>query len=208
MRGKVTITFSGSPTTRITPAHAGKRLRFDFCRRCARDHPRPCGEKGAKSSRGWWMRGSPPPMRGKGTATGFKSISGRITPAHAGKRRCYMGYCVTIEDHPRPCGEKPSQSVSSYHLPGSPPPMRGKAAVMYACACYGGITPAHAGKRAAVGHRSGAHRDHPRPCGEKYIKISTKISAKGSPPPMRGKDAQPISSPSSFRITPAHAGKS
>ena len=85
MRGKVTITFSGSPTTRITPAHAGKRLGFNCTLGDDEDHPRPCGEK----KKGMWSamleRGSPPPMRGKGVSDMLKAWYARITPAHAGK---------------------------------------------------------------------------------------------------------------------------
>ena len=91
----------------------------------------------------------------------------RITPAHAGKRSACSMLRLASRDHPRPCGEKVCTPVAIMLDPGSPPPMRGKAAVMYACACYGGITPAHAGKRGKDKDGGAGGEDHPRPCGEK-----------------------------------------
>ena len=50
--------------------------------------------------------------------------------------------------------------------------------------------------------------DHPRLCGEKYGHDSGKTEDKGSPPPMRGKEAYSGDSIVGIRITPAYAGKS
>ena len=52
-----------------------------------------------------------------------------------------------LPDHPRLCGEKFVVSAFVRDFGGSPPPMRGKAAVgMYRREMWG-ITPAYAGKR-------------------------------------------------------------
>ena len=70
------------------------------------------------------------------------------------------------------------------------------------------ITPAHAGKRSQRRMTAKSKRDHPRPCGEKWLCWLTRSLSVGSPPPMRGK-APPASAPLCRRgITPAHAGKS
>ena len=52
----------------ITPAYAGKSIVRDKGQLFDRDHPRLCGEKIMTPALCWEERGSPPPMRGKGTA--------------------------------------------------------------------------------------------------------------------------------------------
>ena len=86
MRGKDREGVGQAARVRITPAHAGKRLSTSCRRRLDRDHPRPCGEKYAESMVCYHARGSPPPMRGKGSAVIHSRRRRRITPAHAGKR--------------------------------------------------------------------------------------------------------------------------
>ena len=85
-------------------------------------------------------------MRGKVKDSHIYGKAKGITPAHAGKSFfCPCRSCM-MADHPRPCGEK----VVPYHVrpsaPGSPPPMRGKAAFRRVMYVIVGITPAHAGK--------------------------------------------------------------
>ena len=52
-----------------------------------------------------------------------------------------------------------------------------------------GITPAYAGKSTGCSQTFFWHQDHPRLCGEKAPKFSSKSKNRGSPPPMRGKAA-------------------
>ena len=151
--------------------------------------------------------GSPPPMRGKAVKSSKVSFSSRITPAHAGKSARDLPPLLFVEDHPRPCGEK---AVSRRIYPcsaGSPPPMRGKVKDVRAGLCRAGITPAHAGKRTLDVQDLASYGDHPRPCGEKVVAISTAQTTIGSPPPMRGKDTYMMMVNEKLRITPAHAGK-
>ena len=93
-------------------------------------------------------------------------------------------------------------------MPGSPPPMRGKAV----CTCFfqlgEGITPAYAGKRKNARPFPGAAWDHPRLCGEKPAGTAIRTISRGSPPPMRGKDAAGAFRAAAPGITPAYAGKS
>ena len=91
---------------------------------------------------------------------------------------------------------------------GSPPPMRGKAKRRIHLLGAPGITPAHAGKSTAAGVGASHDWDHPRPCGEKPLMISTGSSMSGSPPPMRGKATSYRRFNSQNGITPAHARKS
>ena len=148
MRGKGGIAPDDTIGCRITPAYAGKsRAMFvswnktrDHPRLCGekcrswynallhpQDHPRLCGEKGTALAQSEHVRGSPPPMRGKGTgAVGDRLLQG-ITPAYAGKSFQHMSSFIACRDHPRLCGEKRIVSANPDCVMGSPPPMRGKA---------------------------------------------------------------------------------
>ena len=55
-----------------------------------------------------------------------------ITPAYAGKSRPRINFPVTVEDHPRLCGEKFVWRYVNYEKVGSPPPMRGKVQIFLA----------------------------------------------------------------------------
>ncbi|SSZ04921.1 Domain of uncharacterised function (DUF2825) [Fannyhessea vaginae] len=50
---------------RITPAYAGKTMRWTLCTGKARDHPRVCGKNSKKCSQNCIISGSPPRMREK-----------------------------------------------------------------------------------------------------------------------------------------------
>ena len=86
MRGKDKEWAKQGLLTRITPAYAGKRFRFE-CSQCRFwDHPRLCGEKSFVPSSFFALSGSPPPMRGKVYDAIDTMRLMRITPAYAGKR--------------------------------------------------------------------------------------------------------------------------
>ncbi len=116
------------------------------------DHPRACGEKVTPSRMLVGMSGSPPRMRGKGHALADVGGDERITPAHAGKRERHRAQGALYEDHPRACGEKGIAATSTWAKQGSPPRMRGKGNHGFRWYWSGGITPAHAGKRACFWH--------------------------------------------------------
>ena len=71
-----------------------------------------------------------------------------------------------------------------------------------------GITPAHAGKSCFLAGFLILGTDHPRTRGEKVIKKGFVYPVRGSPPHTRGKAMPHGIVVGSFRITPAHAGKS
>ena len=132
----------------------------------------------------------------------------RITPAYAGKSVFPNVLDPFRQDHPRLCGEKrPWLSVATLP-PGSPPPMRGKEERESASKLAGGITPAYAGKSTSDIGEIGESGDHPRLCGEKNNRPTSEADRQGSPPPMRGKGGSGFSLTSTYRITPAYAGKS
>ena len=154
MRGKGSVRMRSFASARITPAHAGKRSRAVAWAARMKDHPRPCGEKKKKQSTPRGVRGSPPPMRGKGYQGNTMPICDRITPAHAGKRYCLSIPTNCHKDHPRPCGEKLYRRIDLRKAAGSPPPMRGKARAQQGAIPRIRITPAHAGKSV---YASGCH---------------------------------------------------
>ena len=70
---------------RITPACAGKTQPRAGGSRAAGDHPRVCGENARYRLAHNLGVGSPPRVRGKPAALGFRRARRRITPACAGK---------------------------------------------------------------------------------------------------------------------------
>ena len=70
---------------------------------------------------------------------------------------------------------------------GSPPQVRGKLRHLKPCDIVQGITPAGAGKTAAVLWVHGLSGDHPRRCGENPNSRRVRVQQSGSPPQVRGK---------------------
>ena len=188
MRGKGTSLRNFKSDERITPAYAGKSFQLGDVPAVQKDHPRLCGEKFIMAMEKNKVKGSPPPMRGKGSY-GYQTLS-------------------PCRDHPRLCGEKhTSCSVTGYRW-GSPPPMRGKVSAVLTHADGLRITPAYAGKSSFTNFSNFIFQDHPRLCGEKFNHSKISAISEGSPPPMRGKALQISSCLPETGITPAYAGKS
>ena len=108
-------------------------------------------------------------------------------PAYSGKSPHGAVFVFGSEDHPRLCGEKIAAAVLNATVTGSPPPMRGKAAIPRLDRCFFRITP--------------------RLCGEKAATTSWGCKVRGSPPPMRGKVDPLDVFDFQTGITPAYAGK-
>ena len=147
-------------------------------------------------------------MRGKGQHINAEPVFTRITPAYAGKRTRESSRTSSSGDHPRLCGEKTDAIKTDDLAVGSPPPMRGKAETAGRIQATSRITPAYAGKSFFVFMLRFRAGDHPRLCGEKSLLFRQHLSFRGSPPPMRGKEALDSDHPTRHRITPAYAGKS
>ena len=147
MRGKALDASDVVLNRRITPAYAGKSFWGTAGYKPIRDHPRLCGEKPFLQDIFPPVPGSPPPMRGKVRMYKGNLAMDRITPAYAGKRSFPHGLVLASRDHPRLCGEKIRTRPKISWIPGSPPPMRGKALELNGASELIGITPAYAGKR-------------------------------------------------------------
>ena len=85
--------------------------------------------------------------------------------------------------------------------------MRGKPAWLSAMHLANRITPAGAGKTAAEAPSIRCTKDHPRRCGENDPAVPGENAAAGSPPQVRGKQAQRLKAADMSGITPAGAGK-
>ena len=86
-------------------------------------------------------------MRGKVAAIIEAVRDWGITPAYAGKSFAAAFHVGCNQDHPRLCGEKLHAAHRTWLVLGSPPPMRGKVAVLIVLFASLRITPAYAGKR-------------------------------------------------------------
>ena len=146
-------------------------------------------------------------MRGKPEASERSIAALGITPAGAGKTTSVTVLRSVLKDHPRRCGENRNVIEFENRLPGSPPQVRGKLAVLGFFAASDGITPAGAGKTAMGDNKRMTQRDHPRRCGENKKAKAKKNIIMGSPPQVRGKRWTKPKHRAPFGITPAGAGK-
>ena len=110
------------------------------------DHPRRCGENLAMRARCPPLRGSPPQVRGKQIYFDESVLTGRITPAGAGKSFQFVTLDTVSRDHPRRCGENRAVAFFAVEKLGSPPQVRGKLLISAGTTGKKGITPAGAGK--------------------------------------------------------------
>ena len=146
VRGKRWCEVRDKNACRITPAGAGKTILVQRKLFQLGDHPRRCGENAMLEAELDGNTGSPPQVRGKQSWYSVNSFSLGITPAGAGKTRCWKPNLTATQDHPRRCGENATALYSCLWLTGSPPQVRGKLAVPLQCRLSVRITPAGAGK--------------------------------------------------------------
>ena len=139
---------------------------------------------------------------------GESVVRQRITPACAGNSSRFSFSHPYSKDHPRVCGEQHVPYDAWARDGGSPPRVRGTAAITFAKATQDGITPACAGNSLATAPRCWAKPDHPRVCGEQRRQLSTMSSAMGSPPRVRGTGRDGGIGSGVVGITPACAGNS
>ena len=89
----------------ITPARAGKTIPLPSWRFARQDHPRSCGKDQFVERELQFALGSPPLVREILLIYRRLRLSGRITPARAGKTTGYAAGNVPEGDHPRSCGK-------------------------------------------------------------------------------------------------------
>ena len=128
-------------------------------------------------------------------------------PRSCGKDRMSTSGTGRGRDHPRSCGKDQEMTFTLLEGLGSPPLMRERPAAVRWPGRRPGITPARAGKTIRKAHRSRGCWDHPRSCGKDTISEGYHFRHKGSPPLVRERLIQTVSSIIDYRITPARAGK-
>ena len=175
VRGKGGLVVDFRTVHGITPACAGKRKYRGRARPRKKDHPRVCGEKSSACTLQYTRSGSPPRVRGKGYGGDSIMSTPRITPACAGKSVADCPRGQAPKDHPRVCGEKVAEILNALCELGSPPRVRGKVRAVAVRCQSSRITPACAGKSIILPNNSWFQRDHPRVCGEKFVRIANAL---------------------------------
>ena len=166
MRGTLPTSFSAVFGGGIIPAYAGntgiKHIEAD----ALRDHPRVCGEHRTIEETLSNRTGSSPRMRGTHEKTDVAIRKPGIIPAYAGNTYLQYIQVANPRDHPRVCGEHPSQTPETLLNVGSSPRMRGTQAAGVSDSGGAGIIPAYAGNTSPTITMRLCRRDHPRVCGE------------------------------------------
>ena len=151
VRGTGNIFHKACILHRITPACAGNRKPAADLKKIMQDHPRVCGEQPSSVPASYPRPGSPPRVRGTVAYQRIIAYQNRITPACAGNRSMQITTSITLEDHPRVCGEQNVKTNSAEWAEGSPPRVRGTGRVRRPPVSAVGITPACAGNRGQAG---------------------------------------------------------
>ena len=207
VRGKLGACQRDADGGGLTPACAGKTGGSGPPRTWAWAHPRVCGENPKDAQWVEAQEGSPPRVRGKRPASGWRMSWGGLTPACAGKTSGSTGAARSAPAHPRVCGENIAERIADDGGEGSPPRVRGKRMGLRHGFRARGLTPACAGKTrrpAPVLLSTGAH---PRVCGENHILDADHFVTSGSPPRVRGKRSREVVEGRLVGLTPACAGK-
>ena len=152
--------------SRITPACAGKTVKFLGCWTPIWDHPRVCGKDVGLNLSLIPIRGSPPRVRERQKGIDADLTNPGITPACAGKTANHaIIFCVS-RDHPRVCGKDCRVSSKSSSKQGSPPRVRERQGFTATELDHYRITPACAGKTHLSSCGIMNLKDHPRVCGK------------------------------------------
>ena len=111
--------------TGIIPARAGSTEGICIDHPRLRDHPRSCGEHEDFTLEPHSVRGSSPLVRGAPDRHVGIIASRGIIPARAGSTTVTISRPDWGEDHPRSCGEHPSENAHLTCVVGSSPLVRG-----------------------------------------------------------------------------------
>ena len=146
-------------------------------------------------------------MRGK--LEGYTSQDGKMRniPAYAGKTHWGCGLTGLPSEHPRVCGENPTDTEAHSIKAGTSPRMRGKHINHDFRSCRHRNIPAYAGKTRGWFGRQLLRWEHPRVCGENIASSFSVPSSAGTSPRMRGKPTNSDWMGTSIRNIPAYAGK-
>ena len=189
-----------------TPAYAGNTFGLFFLYRRQGDHPRVCGEHAPAERRHLHRLGSSPRMRGTPDQRANQHGQSGIIPAYAGNTGLTLGFDTAKEDHPRVCGEHTLTQQGIDVAKGSSPRMRGTRHHSGRRAADRGIIPAYAGNTCRAFRPPVAVWDHPRVCGEHFLRSEMRKTFPGSSPRMRGTLQVTQVEREAVGIIPAYAG--
>ena len=130
-----------------------------------------------------------------------------LIPAHAGKTERWCPLNSTLRAHPRSRGENGQPVVDLIINVGSSPLTRGKRLDRSDHGTDSGLIPAHAGKTSTPLAGLQRARAHPRSRGENSLRHTSRCLQWGSSPLTRGKQATERECIETYRLIPAHAGK-
>ena len=149
-RGKRPVSGSGSSSSGLIPAHAGKTWTAYCPIPSKRAHPRSRGENHPIPANWSAQWGSSPLTRGKLAVRDHLTELVRLIPAHAGKTCCSIMWGRNFPAHPRSRGENKPVWPDMSEAEGSSPLTRGKLRQSRASGLASGLIPAHAGKTRSV----------------------------------------------------------
>ena len=152
----------------------------------SRDHPRACGEQSPSSPPGARGMGSSPRVRGAAALGVDLGRLAGIIPARAGSSDPIEKKSRPSRDHPRACGEQEGRSSLQEGKQGSSPRVRGAVGAARADEAEHGIIPARAGSSTRASPSKITPWDHPRACGEQFLRTRKTSSNRGSSPRVRG----------------------
>ena len=190
----------------IIPACAGNTVGIHDDPAAFRDHPRVCGEHNRRSNPISEQTGSSPRVRGTLAVSPSLVMTDGIIPACAGNTRESVKRRASRRDHPRVCGEHPSDGLAVLEAQGSSPRVRGTLAFLSLGEYPTGIIPACAGNTDLARGLRAVDWDHPRVCGEHTLALSCLRRQPGSSPRVRGTRFSNVFPLFCMGIIPACAG--
>ena len=186
MRGVQVLEARGLPALGNTPARAGSTDVGATVRLARQEHPRACGEYVSTRRSPPTPSGTPPRVRGVRPAMNRVASAGRNTPARAGST-AFVSEAPTVP-------------------PGTPPRVRGVHGSLHQEPRVPGNTPARAGSTGAWRPSLRRRGEHPRACGEYEKTLRYLLRTSGTPPRVRGVQAQRDQDRHLPGNTPARAG--
>ena len=151
--------------------------------------------------------GTSPRMRGKHDDLVDGAPIIRNIPAYAGKTRRDFQRLRRQPEHPRVCGENVRSVQVGQTGAGTSPRMRGKRADFSGDPVIWRNIPAYAGKTWIPIFSRAFAAEHPRVCGENFLRGRPLVCPVGTSPRMRGKLTGSVPAPRATRNIPAYAGK-
>ena len=206
MRGCTDVGGDISCPAEVSPAHAGMYRSDTGSSDSTPSFPRTCGDVPQLRSAGRSSSVFPPHMRGCTVATGKRSGSTPVSPAHAGMYLRQTWAERKAASFPRTCGDVPVTAIcftvaESFppHMRGCtrienytkrivqfPPHMRGCTRTILRAVALVGVSPAHAGMYRITLNEGGLVCSFPRTCGDVPVAEIDLNHDLSFPPHMRG----------------------